>query len=173
MIARNLLTILSFAFASALLVTTLGSLAASGEPEETGAVIRNRVYARIILPMKPSRDNRQPVESWITEQLTALGKKDIRAVTDWVCLPEQGEENAHVWDAVVEDKHWGCPVVAHPVERLKNGTIRVNLTGWAPFPLEQSGMSLPDEIGSRTIAVVDDGKAYVVILVVPAPTEKR
>jgi len=166
MIARKPRISLFFAF-SAILIGTFFSLPAPGEEQEPSGIIRNRVYAKIILPIEDKKNGKQPVETWITKQLTKLGAPHVRAVTDWTPLPETGEDIAHIWDAVVADKQWGCPVIAHPVERMADGKIKIRLTGWAPVPLEQSGMSLQNEIGSRNIAVVDNGVAYVAILVVP------
>jgi hypothetical protein len=112
------------------------------------------------------------VETWISEQLEKLGQKQVRAVTDWVRLPEEGEDVVRVWNGVVDDNRCGCPVAAFPVERMADGTVKVKLRGWAPFPLDQSGMSLPNEIGSRNIAVIALGRSYVAIIVVPGYTGK-
>ena len=51
--------------------------------------------------------------------------------------------------------------------------MRVTLSGWAPFPPKIKGNSLPAEIGSRRIAVVDTGrddgaKSYVALMIAPA-----
>ena len=166
MIARHRQNSLLFAVPATLVLATLVSLlAASDEQVNAGAVIQNRVYVKIVLPVEKSEKNTPAVESWISEQ---LAKKQVRAVTDWIRLPENTEDRARVWNAVVDGELWGCPVSADPVKRMADGTIKVHLTGWAPVPLDQSGMSLPNEIGSRNVAVVDHGKAFVAMLVVPA-----
>ena len=174
MIARNRLSSLLFALpAVVVLFTSVSSLAAGGEQEKAGPAIQSRVYVKIILPMEKSEKDTPSVESWISEQMAKLGKKQVRAVTDWVRLPENSEASARVWNATLAGERWGCPVSAKPVERASDGTIKVHLAGWAPFPLDQSGMSLVNEIGSRNVAVIDHGRAFVAMVVVPSLSGER
>ncbi len=129
------------------------------------------VYAKIVLPMKTPADGKQPlVESWIARKLRKRGKTEYRAVTHWVRLAEIGEEAADVWSASVDGKHWGCPVDGRVVERTEDGKVKVRLDGWAPFPTRVKGTTLPAETGSRRIAVVADGRAYVALFVGPPLT---
>ena len=81
-----------------------------------------------------------------------------------------GEEAADVWSASVDGKHWGCPVDGRVVERTEDGKLKVKLDGWAPFPTKVKGTTLPAEMGSRRIAVVEDGRAYVALFVGPPLT---
>ena len=125
------------------------------------------VYVKIILPMARPKDDHQVVESWIRKELVAAKRgNEFRAVTNWVRMPEKEYDFAEVWDAVIDKKHWGCPVTATAMLRAK-GKIQVKLTGWTPFSLEQTGMSVADEIGSRSIGIIGQGRAYVAIIVVP------
>jgi hypothetical protein len=50
------------------------------------------VYAKIILPMGETADGAHPpVESWIATKLRKRGEAELRAVTSWVRLAEEGE----------------------------------------------------------------------------------
>ena len=136
---------------------------------------RGSVYAKIVLPMESLDDGTQPiVESWIGKILHKRGRSNVRAVTGWVRLPEKGEKYAHVWNAIVDGKLWGCPVSGRVVERTKDGKVKVELSGWSPGAPEIKGQTLAGEIGARKIAVVDTGEgddsgvAYIALLVVPA-----
>jgi uncharacterized protein (TIGR03067 family) len=115
-------------------------------------------------------DGKHPsVESWIAKKLRKRGKTEYRAVTHWVRLAEKGEESADIWSASVDGQHWGCPVDGRVVERT-DGKVKVRLDGWAPFPTRVRGTTLPAETGSRRIAVVADGIAYVALFVGPPLT---
>ncbi len=136
---------------------------------------RVKVYAKIILPVESLREGSHPiVESWIARKLLKRGKSDVRAVTHWIRLAEKGEKTTRVWDAIVDGKGWGCPVVGRVVERTRDGKIKVDLSGWSPGAPEIKGQTLAGEIGSRRIAVVDTGEgdesgiAYVALFVGPA-----
>jgi uncharacterized protein (TIGR03067 family) len=129
------------------------------------------VYAKIVLPMKTPVDGNPPlVESWIARKLHKRRKTEYRAVTHWIRLAEIGEEAADVWSASVDGKSWGCPVDGRVTERTEDGEVKVRLDGWAPFPTRVKGTILPAETGSRKIAVVADGRAYVALFVGPPPT---
>ena len=110
------------------------------------------------------------VESWIAKELRKRGEAELRAVTHWVRLAEEGEEVADIWNATVDGKGWGCPVSGR-VERTTEGRVRARLSGWSPFGAEIKGNPLPAEMGSRRIAVVDTGRgdesssAYVALFV--------
>ena len=67
----------------------------------------------------------------------------------------------------MDGKGWGCPVDGKVVERTADGRVEVELSGWSPVEAEVKGQILPDEIGSRRIAVVDSGVAYVALFVGP------
>jgi hypothetical protein len=138
------------------------------------------VYAKIILPMRAPAEGTQPVvESWIARNLEKRGHTELRAVTDWVRLAEPGEEIAHVWNATLDGKTWGCPVVGRVLERTADGRVKVLLHGWSPVVPEIRGQNLPDEIGSRRIGVVDtgsgddSGRAWIALFVGPPPTGPR
>ena len=135
---------------------------------------RGTVYAKIILPVESRREGSHLiVESWIAKKLLKRGKSDVRAVTHWVRLAEKGEKNTHVWNAIVDGKGWGCPVVGSVVEHNKDGKIKVELSGWSPGVPEIKGQTLAAEIGRRKIAVVDTGEgdesgiAYIALFVGP------
>lgn len=136
---------------------------------------RGTVYAKIILPVKSLREGPHPsVESWISKKLIKRGKSNFRAVTRWVRLAEIGEKDTDVWNAIVDGKGWGCPVVGRVVERTKDGRVKVELLGWSPGGAKIKGQTLAAEIGRRRIAVVDTGKrddsriAYIALFVGPA-----
>lgn len=141
---------------------------------------RCTVYAKIVLPMEsPGEGSHSVVESWIAKKLRKRGTTELRAVTHWVRLAEQGEEITHVWNATVDGKGWGCPVVGKVVERTTDGKVKVELSGWSPVGAEIKGQTLAAEIGSRRIAVVDSGRvddsgiAYVALFVGPSVTNTR
>jgi hypothetical protein len=133
---------------------------------------KNSIYAKIILPVKEPEKGKHPVvESWIAKKLKKHGNTDLRAVTGWVRLAEEGQDIARIWDATLDGKIWGCPVTGRVVERTVAGRVKVHLSGWAPFVLKVKGTSFQAETGSRKIAVVDDGRAYVALFVGPPPVE--
>ena len=126
------------------------------------------VYAKVLLPVQFEGNGSYPVvESWIAKNLRRRGTTELRAVTHWVRLAEKGEQTIPVWNATVDGKGWGCPVDGKVVERTSDGRVKVELSGWSPVGAEVKGQILPDEIGSRRIAVVDSGVAYVALLVGP------
>lgn len=132
------------------------------------------IYVKIVLPMKePVKGNHPLVESWIAKDLQSRGKTELRAVTNWVRLAENGEQVTRVWDGSVDGKNWGCPVAGRVLKRAQDGKVRVSLVGWAPFAVKVTGTTLPAETGSRNIAVVDDVSAYVAIFVGPPSSEAR
>lgn len=138
-----------------------------GDGPGTTSPDKSCVYVKILLPETQSKIQVAVVEKWIADQLADREPSGVIAVTGWTRLPEQGETNGQVWDAVLGEKTMGCPVHSEAVERDSQGKIRVKLTGWAPIPVEQTGMLISDEIGCHQIAVVDGGAAYVAIIVVP------
>ena len=167
-------------FAALLLLVpslTVGQVSTSrGEPvsaaDDSRTSRKNSIYVKIVLPMKePAKGEYPLVESWIARKLRKRGTTELRAVTAWVRLAEAGEEVTPVWNATVDGKGWGCPVNGRVIERTKGGRVKVSLTGWAPVLLKVNGTTLSAETGTRRIAVVDRGKAYVAILVGPPPTE--
>ena len=134
----------------------------------------NAVYAKIILPIEAGNNQSFPkVESWISKNLNKRGKTNCRAVTDWIRLPEKGDDVIEAWDALVDNKTWGCPVSYRAVDRSGNGKIKVELHGFAPASPDIKGQTIDSEIGYRGIAVVDTGSAdnsiaYIALLVGPA-----
>lgn len=152
-------------------VALTGLPAASPANDAGESSAPNAIYAKVILPMKEPDSGKNPVvESWIAEKLRKRGQTELRAVTPWIRLAEKGEKNAPVWDAVVDGKGWGCPVGGRVKERTGDGKVKVSLPGWAPVALKVKGTTLPAEVGSRGIAEVEDGKAYVALFVgLPAP----
>jgi hypothetical protein len=147
--------------------------AEDSRPSEVGSI-----YAKIVLPTKAPAEATDPVvESWIAEKLRKRGSTELRAVTDWIRLAEEGEAIAHVWDAKLDGRIWGCPVAGRVVERTADGKVKVQLFGWSPVAAEIKGQNLPAETGSRRIAVVDtgtgddSGRAYIALFVGPPPTK--
>lgn len=152
-------------------------VATADDPKPSGTC---PVYAKIILPMHAPAEGSHPVvESWIARNLEKRGHIELRAVTDWVCLPDPGEATIQVWSATVDGKSWGCLVAGRVAERTADGRVKVDLHGWSPVVPEIRGQNLPDEIGSRRIAVVDagsgddSGRAYIALFVGPPPAESR
>jgi hypothetical protein len=135
---------------------------------------RSAVYAKVLLPVKaPAEGDHPAVESWIARKLRKQGATEFRAVTGWVRLAEKGEGSTRIWDATLDGELYGCPVRGQVSERSVDDRVQVTFSGWAPFPPSIKGNSLPAEIGSRTIAVVDTGrvdgvKSYVALLIAPA-----
>ena len=136
---------------------------------------KSAVFAKIVLPMKSPNEKSQPVvESWIARKLRKRGATQLRAVTNWVRLAGKGEHVRHVWNATLDGKGWGCPVVGRVAERTADGKIEVELSGWSPVGARIKGQTISAEVGSRTIAVVDtgggdeNGIAYVAFFVGPA-----
>ena len=133
----------------------------------------NAVYAKVILAVKALDDGDQPVlESWIAKELRKRGATDLRAVTDWVRLTD-GADSTSVWEAKLDGELSGCPVDGQVGERTADGKVQVTLSGWSPFGANVRGNTLPDEIGSRGIAIVDPGRAdevksYVALMIAPA-----
>jgi hypothetical protein len=137
-------------------------------PDNKAANQRSSVYAKIVLPMKlPGKGPHPVVESWIAMNLRKRGISEFGAVTHWVRLAGKGEQTTFVWNATVDGKGWGCPVDGKVVERTADGRVKVELSGWSPVGVEIKGRTLPDEIGGRSIAVVDSGVAYVALFVGP------
>ena len=143
---------------------------ANDQPSSDGGT----VYAKIILPVEAPRDGSHSlVESWISKNLHNRGISEFRAVTQWVRLAENGEKNTRVWNATIDGKTWGCPVVGRIAERTKDGKVKVELLGWSPGGAEIKGQTLAAEVGSRRMAVVDTGEgddsgiAHVAIFVGP------
>lgn len=134
----------------------------------------NAVYAKIILPIEAGNNQSFPkVESWILKNLNKRGKTNCRAVTDWIRLPEKGDDAIEAWDAIVDNKTWGCPVSYRAVDRSRDGKIKVELHGFAPASPDIKGQTIDSEIGYRGIAVVDIGSAnnstaYIALFVGPA-----
>ncbi len=135
----------------------------SAKPKRTFAV-----YAKIILPKKTPAEGKHPVvESWIAKKLKKKGKTELRAVTDWIRLPGEGERARQVWSATYDGKRWGCPVVGscHLGKGKKAGKLVADMGGWTPVFPEIKGATLNAEVGDRRIAVVEDGIAYVALYV--------
>lgn len=137
----------------------------------------NAVYAKIILPAQSPNDPTAPkVESWISKSLNKRGVAKLRAVTQWIRLPEKGNEVIQAWDAMIDDKNWGCPVTFRAVERTKDGKIKIEVLGFSPAAPEIKARTIAAEIGSRRIALVDSGKvneegiAYIALCVGPGLT---
>ncbi len=132
------------------------------------------VYAKVILPVKaPAEGDHPSVESWIAQKLRKLGATEARAVSRWVRLTERWVDRTDIWDAILDGEHYGCPVDWQVSERTADGRVHVTFLGWAPGAPRIKGNSLPAEIGSRTIAVVDTGrvdgvKSYVPLMIAPA-----
>ena len=136
----------------------------------------NQVYVKVIMPTgSVDQDKDRPVvESWIAEDLKKLGQSKFTAVTEWVPLDLSPLESTEVWSAGL-DKRTYCSVDAD-IERAKGPIIKVNLSGWVPFPNSVT-VPLKDEPGSRVIAAVKDLKLeqgttpYVAVFIGP-PSQK-
>lgn len=145
----------------------------SERPDET------HVYVKIIIPMKPPAEREHPrVESWIARKLKQRGNTELRAITQWVRIAGHEEDVTSVWDATVDGRLCGCPVVGQVSKPRADGKVKVQLTGWSPVGAEVRGNMLPAEAGSRRISVVDTGRAdglkyYVAMFVGPASSGKR
>ena len=159
-----------------LLLLAAAPLAAQDEDRSGGglrASETNAVYAKVILAVKALDDGDQPLlESWIAKELRKRGATDLRAVTDWVRLTDGGDSTS-VWEAKLDGELSGCPVDGQVGERTADGKVQVTLSGWSPFGANIRGNTLPDEIGSRGIAIVDPGRAdevesYVALMIAPA-----
>ncbi|MEM8670877.1 MAG: hypothetical protein AAGG48_25340 [Planctomycetota bacterium] len=113
-------------------------------------------------------DQTEPlVESWVLKRLKNDGEFRVRAATRWIRLPETDAESVTLFSG------WGCPAQGRIVERDSSGEIRVELSGWAPFPLKVSGQTLSTDVGSRQVAIVggidsSEPHAYVGLVVAPA-----
>ena len=139
----------------------------------------NAISAKIILPVGSPNQSPSNVESWISKHLNKRGKKKLIAVTQWIRLPEPGEEVALAWDAMLDNKRWGCPVSYRSVKRTKDCKIKIEIHGFSPAEPEITGQTIDAGIGSRGIAVVDTGgvneysTAYIALFVGPvSPSEK-
>lgn len=132
------------------------------------------VYGKVILPVKaPVEGDHPSVESWIAQKLRKRGVTEFRAVSRWVRLTDRSEDRTDIWDGISDGEHYGCPVDGQVSERTADGRVHVTFRGWAPGAPKINGNSLPTEIGSRTIAVVDTGrvdgvKSYVALMIAPA-----
>jgi hypothetical protein len=167
------------ALAPLILLLSFAALPAVAEevtasPEAVATPEKGVVYAKVILPMKaPAEAEPSTVESWIARRLKKLGATEVRAVTGWVRLTGDEEKTAPLWNATLDGKLHGCPAGGRS-EHTPDGTVRVILSGWSPVGASVKGASLPAEIGSRTIAVVDTGRAdgkksYVALFYGPRP----
>ena len=166
---------------STLLLLLAASPLAAQDEDRLGGGLRasktNAVYAKVMLAVKALANGDQPaVESWIARKLQKRGATDSRAVTDWVHLAE-GADSTNVWDATLDGELSGCRVDGQVGERTADGKVHVTLSGWSPFGANVRGNTLPDEIGSRGIAIVDPGRAdelksYVALMIAPAPNAK-
>lgn len=83
------------------------------------------------------------------------------------------------WDAMLDNKRWGCPISYRSVKRTKDSKIKIEIHGFSPAEPEITGQTIDAGIGSRGIAVVDTGAvnyystAYIALFVGPAsPSEK-
>jgi hypothetical protein len=172
---------ISIAVAIVLALGLFSVIAQEPTPEKKIAVPKsNQVYVKIILPEDPDTRGKDQivVESWIAEHLKNNGQTKFIAVTGWVPVVAKAEKKefaTRVWDAVLEEKGWGCPVSGEVSERA-DGRIKVHLYGWSPRYAEIN-VSLMDEPGSREIAPVkrikkEHGHPYVAVLVGPPPEDK-
>ncbi|MCP4096738.1 MAG: hypothetical protein GY748_10895 [Planctomycetaceae bacterium] len=166
-------------FTTCIVALVLSSSAQLSHGNDQVSPRSNAIYAKIILPVESPDQSPSNVESWISKNLNKRGEKKFRAVTQWIRLPEPGEEVALVWDARLDNKRWGCPVSYRSVKRTKDGKIKIEIQGFSPAEPEITGQTIDAGIGSRGIAVVDTGgvneysTAYIALFVGPTlPTEK-
>ncbi len=148
----------------AVAIPVFPAAAANVEETKKNPTKATAVYAKVILPQKQPATGKHPtVESWIRKELAKRGKKQSRAVTSWVRLSEKGDESTAIWDGVLDGKGWGCPADGWIVERDPKKGAKVEFSGFTPFGAEAKGATLNAKTGSRTIAVINDGMAYVAL----------
>jgi hypothetical protein len=148
----------------------------------------NQVFVKVIVPVTertPKQDG-PVVESWVAEQLKAMGESEYFAVTNWVpvCdgLLEDAEIDNRVWSGQLFGKQSGtfCPVGGDIPER-ENGRVLVLVGGFTPVGGE-ANIKLQDEPGSRAVGRVrlgaskegkrikiEEGLPYVAVLITPPP----
>jgi len=172
---RNLMKIVpSYALTLFLVVLPVASQEKARSVPGLRASESSAVYAKVILPVKAPAEGDHPlVESWITQKLRKLGATEARAVSGWVRLRDGSEDRTDIWDGISDGKRYGCPVDGRVSERTADGRVHITFRGWAPGAPRIKGNSLPAEIGSRTIAVVDTGRvdgvnSYVALMIAPA-----
>ncbi len=172
---RNLMKIVpSYALTLFLVASPIASQEEARSVPVLQASESSAVYVKVILPVKAPADGDHPsVELWIAQKLRKLGATESRAVSGWFRLTDSSEDRTDIWDGISDGKHYGCPVDGQVSERKADGRVHVTFRGWAPGAPRIKGNSLPAEIGSRTIAVVDTGRVdgvnlYVALMIAPA-----
>lgn len=164
----------TYALTSFLVVSTIASQEELRSVPGLQASESSAVYVKVILPVKaPAEGDHPSVESWIAQKLRKLGATEFSAVSGWVRLTDSSKDRTVIWDGILDGKHYGCPVDGQVSECAADGRVHVTFRGWAPGAPRIMGNSLPAEIGSRTIAVVDTGRvdgvnSYVALIIAPA-----
>lgn len=150
----------------------------------------NQVFVKVIMPVtaRTPRQDGPAVESWIAEQLKALGESEYFVVTNWVpvCdgLLEDDEVDNRVWSGQLAGKNSAsfCPVGGDLPER-KDGRVLVLVGGWDPGGGHKAKVRLADEPGTRAVEPVvlysargripaspgEKPLAYVAVLIGPPP----
>ena len=150
----------------------------------------NQVFVKVIIPVtaRTPKQEGPVVESWVAEQLKAMGETEYFAVTDWVpvCdgLLEDDEVDNRIWSGRLAGKNSGlfCPVGGDLPQR-NNGRVLVSVGGWSPASGYEAGVTLADEPGTRAVEPVlyhsvsgdkrrvqgEQPMAYVAVIIAPPP----
>lgn len=145
---------------------------------------RKAIYLKVVIPFKGEQKN-DPilVEDWIASELSEAGKGKVAAATDWVRLPDPGEESSEIWNGIFEGGRPACPATAKTEESSDGRYVKVTTSGWAPFPLgiqflqealrkkpedfndSQDTLSIYYRLGIRKLAMIGEDEAYVAIMI--------
>jgi hypothetical protein len=153
----------------------------------------NQVSVKVIMPVTETTPKQEgpAIESWVAEQLKALGESECFAVTDWVTICDgllsDDDVTNHVWNGHLVGEAAGrfCPVCGDLPER-KDGRVSVLVTGFDPGGVHSARITLVDEPGTRAVTPVlpysaggrrqatpgEKPLAYVAVLIGP-PARKR
>ena len=113
---------------------------------------------------EPEKNEHPVVEAWIQDELKKHGKKKFRALSPWVALAEEDAERAtDIWNGVLDEGSFGCPVSGQVRKRTLGGKIKIELLGFSPGGSDIKGANLSGRKGSRAVAVVDDGITFIAL----------
>ena len=150
--------------------------------------LESSVYTKILVRSKSPAVGGSTIEPWISQKLKSSGKGHLRAVTDWIRLPEKGEKQLELWDAKLDGKNCGCPMFAFPLDRSKPGKVIVDLDHLSPFggpkmlslkkftqadeptDLDLHSLTMSSAVGSRAFGVLPlqgDQETFAVLLACP------
>ncbi|MFO0819385.1 MAG: hypothetical protein U1A77_15670 [Pirellulales bacterium] len=185
-------------YAQLLVMCTLTTFAAElfAQNPTPAAIARqrfNQVSVKVIMPVTETTPKQEgpAIESWVSEQLKALGEPECFAVTDWVTICDgllsDDDVTNHVWNGHLVGEAAGrfCPVCGDLPER-KDGRVSVLATGFDPGGVHAARITLVDEPGTRAVTPVlpysaggkrqanSGGKplAYIAVLIGPPPRKR-